>query len=52
MLASRRRSAILSNAERLYTAAMRAHELLYEAEESGRDDGRSGVEAGGGTGTI
>ena len=25
---------ILSNAERLYTAAMRAHELLYEAEES------------------
>ena len=43
---------VLANAEKLYTAAMSAHELLYESEGSAGDDAGCGVEASGGAGTV
>ncbi len=43
---------VLANAEKLYTAAMSAHELLYEARTFRGDDAGPGAEAGGGAGAV
>ena len=43
---------VLANAEKLYTAAMSAHELLYEAEDSAETTLGGGAEACGGAGAV
>ena len=43
---------VLANADRLYSAAMAAHDLLYEAEISAESTLRRCIEAGGGVGAL
>ena len=43
---------VLTNAEKLYTAAMSAHELLYEGEDSAEATLRRALKQVGGTGAV